>query len=143
VFAFGSAGRHRVGDAVGHVAVGRLPDVPALLGVDLEATPGLLQHVEDVPLGDALLHPPGQDTGGASPSHRDPLVGGEKQDPGLLEFVFDLRSVVGGSGDPVDGLTDHDVEAPVGSFCLGQQVVDAAVARDRQVELLVCVPFAT
>ncbi|HST83375.1 MAG TPA: hypothetical protein VLL08_16710 [Kineosporiaceae bacterium] len=120
VLAFGSASGHRMRDAVGDVPIRGLTDVPALLGVDLEAAPGLFEHVQDVPLGDALFHPPGQDVRGPAAGHRDALIGGEQQDSGLLEFVFDLRAVVGESGDPVHGFADHDVEAAVGAFGLGE-----------------------
>jgi hypothetical protein len=103
--------------------------------VDLEPAPGLFQHVQDVPLGDALLHPPSEDRGGPLAGGDDRLVGSEQQDPCLFELVFDLRAVVGDPGQPVDGLADHGLEPSIAACCFGEQVVDATVPGDRQVEL--------
>src|SRR5690606_39207222 len=43
------------------VAVRWLADVETLFGVLHQPAPGLLQHVEHIPLGDGLLDPPSQD----------------------------------------------------------------------------------
>jgi len=56
--------------------------------------------------------------------------------------MLDLGREVGTPGDPLDGLTDDYVEAAARSHGLVQQVLDAAVARDRDLELLVRVPTA-
>src|SRR5919106_3328304 len=54
-----ASGRDGVRDLLGDVAVRRLAHVPALAGVLAEPVPGLLQHLQDVPLGNALLDPAG------------------------------------------------------------------------------------
>ena len=53
-----------MGDLLRPVAVARRADVVPLLGVSLEAVPALLEHVYDVPLGDALLDSASQHLGG-------------------------------------------------------------------------------
>jgi hypothetical protein len=66
------------------VAVWRLADVPALTGVFLEAIPRLLQHLDHVPLGHALLGAAQEDLSGALAAVRlrDRLVGGQQRHPG-------------------------------------------------------------
>jgi hypothetical protein len=123
------------------VAVGRLADVVALVGVGLEPVTRPLDHVEGVPLGDALLDPTGQDVGGvdargqpggARAGHPDGFVGGPQRHPRDLQAMLDQCAEVGAAGDAVDLLADHRGEpGPGGVLGLGQQVVDAAVARDR------------
>ncbi|MDF2258334.1 hypothetical protein [Streptantibioticus ferralitis] len=113
-----------------------------MLGVDFEARPGLLQHLRDVPLGHTLLNPSRQDLRCRAGLARagvevDRLVGGEEEHPGLLKAVLDLGGEVGAPGDPLDGLADHHIEAAVRASCLVQQVLDASVPRDRDLELLV------
>ncbi|MFJ6950763.1 hypothetical protein [Micromonospora aurantiaca (nom. illeg.)] len=139
-------GLDRVRVALSDVSVRRLADVPALCGVLHEAFPREFQHLQDVPLGDGLLDPPGQDGGGvlrATGSGRayrvsiDALVGREQGDAGLFEFVLDLRAVVGRASDALDGFADDRDESPVGPLGLCEQVSDAAVAWHRDVEGLV------
>ncbi|WNV90180.1 hypothetical protein [Umezawaea sp. Da 62-37] len=142
--AFGSLGRDRMRDVFGLEAVARLADVVPALGVHGEAVPGLLQHLEHVELGDALLDSSGQQLGrdlglaaGAVRSEGERLVGGEQADPCTFETVFDVGADVGAAGDAVDGLADDEVETPVGAFRLGEQILNATIARDGDVELLV------
>jgi len=54
--------------------------------------------------------------------------------------VLDLGRDVGAARDPVDRLADHDVEPAAGPLGFGQQVGDPAIARDRDLELLVGAP---
>ncbi|WP_245623371.1 hypothetical protein [Spirillospora albida] len=138
-----AAGGDRMRDLLGQIAVRRSPDVEALLGVDLEPTPGLLQHLQDVPLGHPLLHPSREHLGGAFPVQADRFVGRPQRDAELLQGVLDLGSDVGPARDPVDGLTDHHIEPSVGLGSLQQQVLDAAVPRNRDVEPLVPTPETT
>jgi len=111
------------------VAVGRFADVPALVGVGDQAVPGQLEHVDDVPLGDGLLDPAGQDRGGPSPPwpnaqprhgiRGDAFVGDQQGDAGLLELVFDLGAEVGDPRQPVDRFADDRDEPPVRAGGLG------------------------
>src|SRR6266545_5570704 len=133
--ALGAFGRDRVGDAVGEVAVGWAADVVALPGVFDQAIAAGFQHLGDVPLGDGLLDAAGQQGGGVFAAAG--LVGGQQQHPGALQFVFDAGAVVGEPRDPVDGLADDGVKAPVGAGGFGEQVVEATVAAQGDVELLV------
>ncbi|WP_243708483.1 hypothetical protein [Actinomadura sp. GC306] len=122
---------------VRQVAIRWSSDIEALFGVDFEPAPGFLQHLQDVPLGHALFHPPREHLGGAFPIQGDRLVRRPQRDAELLQGVFDLRSDVGPPRDPVDRLADHRVEAPVGLGRFQQQVLDAAVTRYGDVEPLV------
>ncbi|WP_028849868.1 hypothetical protein [Thermocrispum municipale] len=70
------------------------------------------------------------------------FVGGEQSNPGAFEAVLDVGGDVGAAGDAVDGLADDEVETPVDAFGFGEQVLDAAVARDGDVELFVRGAFA-
>jgi hypothetical protein len=56
---------------------------------------------------------------------------------GLLQLVLDLSADVGDAGDALDGLADDGDEPSVGALCFGEEVGDAAVAWDGDVELLV------
>nr|WP_232285442.1 hypothetical protein [Saccharomonospora marina] len=144
----GALGGDRVRDVAGAVAVARFPDVVSRLGVDREAVPGLLQHVDDVELGNALLDPAGQQRGGdlrlatVHCGQLKGLIGREQTHPGTLQAVLDGGAVVHVSGGPFDGLADDVVESPIGTFGLGEQVLDAAVTGDRNVELFMRVPTA-
>ncbi|MFF5992289.1 hypothetical protein [Prauserella flavalba] len=70
------------------------------------------------------------------------LIGREQTHPGALQAVLDGGAVVHVPGGPFDGLADDVVESPIGTFGLGEQVLDAAVTRDRNVELFMRVPTA-
>ncbi|MFB9831123.1 hypothetical protein [Actinoallomurus acaciae] len=114
-----------------------------MLGVLAESVPGQLEHLDDVPLGDGLVDPPGEDRPGSLPGpltasggRNDGLVGRQEQHAVLLELVLDLRAEVGAASDTVDRFADDGHEAPVGPARLRQQVLDAAVTWDRDVELL-------
>jgi hypothetical protein len=65
------------------------------------------------------------------------FVRGQQPHPSPLETVLDVGADVGAAGDAFDGLADDVVEAAVGAFGFGEQVVDAAVAVDRDREHLV------
>ncbi|WP_396446837.1 hypothetical protein [Actinomadura sp.] len=58
-------------------------------------------------------------------------------------MILDLGSDVGAARDPVDGLADHHIEPSVGLGSLQQQVLDATVPRNRDVEPLVSAPEST
>ncbi|HEY0451659.1 MAG TPA: hypothetical protein VGD70_21270 [Actinophytocola sp.] len=131
-------------DVFGLEAVAGLTDVEALLGVHCDAVPGLFQHLDHVELGDALLDPSGEQLGGdlgfaagAVLGEGERLVGGEQPYPCAFESVLDVGGDVGAAGDAVDGLADDEVETAVGPLGFGEQVLDAALARDGYVELLV------
>ncbi|WP_256788711.1 hypothetical protein [Frankia sp. AvcI1] len=116
------------------VSVARFADVVALLGVGLEARPGLLQHLHHVPLSYPLLEPTGQHLGGGlrpdeTPVQSNRFICGEEGDAGLLKDVLDLGADVGASSDPVNGLTDHGVEPSVGSRGFLKQIGHTTVAR--------------
>nr|WP_245667656.1 hypothetical protein [Actinomadura macra] len=108
-----STRRHRVRDLLGRVSVGWPPDVEALPGVDLEPAPGLLQHLQDIPLGNTLLDAPGQHLRRALTAEADRFIGCPQRDADLLQPVLDLGSDIGAARDPVDGLADHRIESPV------------------------------
>jgi hypothetical protein len=130
-------------DPFGAVAVAGLADVEAFLGVHGEPVPGLLQHLHHVELGDALLDPAGEqlrgDFGFAARGlgELEGLVRGQQPHPGAFETVLDIGGDVGTPGDAVDGLADHVVEPPVRALGLGQQLHNAAIARDGDREVLV------
>jgi len=143
--AFGAAGRDWVRDLLGEVAVVGFADVPALDGVLDESFPGQFQHVQHVPLGDGLFH---RRVSTGSPSSVDlvpgqagdqvgvdSLVDGQQRDAGLLEFPLDRGADPGDPGDPVDRLAHHRHEPPAWPAGFAEQVVDAAVAGDGDVEL--------
>jgi len=122
----------------------------------LEPVPGPLDHVEGVPLGDALLDPTGQDVRGiddrtGEPAagaarttaravaprpgrHADGLVGRPQRDSVGLQLVLDHGAEVGAAGDAVDLLADDRDEPAAGRPGLGEQVVDPAVTRDRDLQ---------
>ncbi|WP_232385293.1 hypothetical protein [Actinomadura violacea] len=137
-----SARGHRVRNLLGHVPVRRPPDIEALPSVDLEPTPGLLQHLQDVPLGNALLDAPGQHLRRALAAEADRLIGRPQRDADLLQPVLDLGTDISATRDPVDGLADHRVEPPIGLGRLGQQVLDTAITRHGDVEALMPTPEA-
>ncbi|MFD8724756.1 hypothetical protein ACFV2H_44090 [Streptomyces sp. NPDC059629] len=126
-------------DLLGEVSVGRFAGVPALLGVLDEAVPGQLQHLQDVPLGDGLFDTPGESGRGAfgAASGDDRLVGGAQRDAGLLKFVLDLGAEVCAAGDAFDGLADDGRETAVWALGLAEEIRDAAVAGNGNVELSV------
>lgn len=140
-----SEGGDRVRDLLGLVAVRRSADIEALFGVFFEAVPGLFHRFQGVPLGDALLDAARQDRGGSLASGVHGLVGSGEQYADLFELVFDLGAVVGASCYSVDGFADDAVESAVGPARFREQILDAAIARDRDVELLASVaePTAT
>ncbi|MGW3956994.1 hypothetical protein ACWEKM_40270 [Streptomyces sp. NPDC004752] len=143
--ALAAAGGDGVGDAVGEVAVGRLADVVALDGVLFEAAPCLLQHFQDVPLGYALLDAASEDLGGcleARAGEADRLVRREQWYAGCFEAVLDEGAEVGAAGDALDGLADDGVEVPLTALGHGEEVLDASVAWDRNVEAFMAAPVA-
>ncbi|MCO1575918.1 hypothetical protein M8C13_09125 [Crossiella sp. SN42] len=137
--ALGPLGGHRVRDVVSAEAVTRLADVVALLGVGLEAVPALFEHLQHVPLGDALLDPPRQHRGrrldpAAGSTEVERLVGGDQPDTHLFKAVLDLGGDVVAPADAADFLADHHVEPPVRALSFLQQVLDAAVPGDGDLE---------
>ena len=80
---FSAPGRHRVGNVLRHVSVRRLSDVESILGVHFQTAARLLQHLQHVPLGDALLHPTGEGLGGAAPGR---VIGSSEASSGTLAF---------------------------------------------------------
>jgi len=131
------AGGHGVRDLLSPVAVGRDADVPALAGVLAQAVPGLLQDLQHVPFGDALLDPTGEDGRRPFAIEGDGFIGGEEADAAGLQVVLDLGAVVGAPRDALDRLADHRVEPSVGTGRLGEQVVDATLTGDRDRQALV------
>ncbi|MGW6023938.1 hypothetical protein [Streptomyces sp. NPDC055099] len=133
--ALGTLGRDRVRHGSGPVAVARLADVVTVLGVDLESRPGLRQHLRDVPLRHSLLHAARKNLGrGVGPTLTAPevdrLIRRHQRNPGLLQLVLDLRTEIGGAGNPIDRFTDDDIESSIRSLRLLQEVLHSAVARD-------------
>lgn len=98
----GTTGWNGVGHLLGHVAIRRDADVPALTSVFAEAVPGLLEAFQDVPLGNSLLDPPSQDGRGFLAVEDDWLVGGKESHSCGFEIVFDLGAVISASGDSLD-----------------------------------------
>ncbi|UKD58539.1 hypothetical protein L3Q65_18040 [Amycolatopsis sp. FU40] len=119
------------------VAVAGLADVPALANVGAQPAPGLLQGVEDLVFGDRLVDPALEDSLRAAAGDGDRLVGSEQRDVRLLELTFDRQSFERPSSYPGDALADHDVEPTIRTLCFLQQVRDAAIACDGNVEPLV------
>nr|WP_260692272.1 hypothetical protein [Streptomyces sp. BHT-5-2] len=144
--AFASAGWDGMWNAVGEIAVGWLADVVALDGVFLEASPCFLQHLQDVPLGYALLDAAGEDLGGllgARSGEIDGFVGGQEGNACGFEAVLDECAEVRAAGDTFDGLADDRVEMPLGALCQSQQVLDSAVAGYWDVEAFVATAVTT
>nr|WP_236703381.1 hypothetical protein [Lentzea aerocolonigenes] len=128
------------------VAVARFTDVIALIGVGLEPVACALDHVQRVPLGDALLDPPRENRGrvdehvGVEP---DGFVCCPQSDVGRLELVLDLCAVVRPAGDAVDLFADDGLEAPVRAGRFSEQIMDATVARNGDSEPFMTVAPAT
>ncbi|WP_370376319.1 hypothetical protein [Catenulispora sp. GAS73] len=140
-----AACRYWMRDLVSGISVRRLADVEALPGVFLEAAPRLLQHVQHVPLSYALLHSARENLCGAlcrSPAQHDRLVRGQQGNPGTLQPMLDERAVVRPAGDAIYALTDHRIESGQPAFGFGEQVLDTAVARYGDVQVLVASAFA-
>ncbi|MFG2002131.1 hypothetical protein ACGFNU_23565 [Spirillospora sp. NPDC048911] len=116
----GPTGGDWVRDLLGDVAVRRLADVEALLGVGLEPAPGLLQQLQHVPLGYALLDAPGEDLRCTFAVQVDRLVGREQEYAGPFETVLDESADVGMA---VDRFADHRIEAPIRTLRLSEQVL--------------------
>ncbi|MFD4675836.1 hypothetical protein ACFWNN_39330 [Lentzea sp. NPDC058450] len=140
--ALGPLGRDRVGHGIGPEAVAGLADVVALLGVGLEPVPALFEHLQHVPLGDALLDAPSQHLRrGLRPAtdvtELERFVGRDQPHAELLKATLDLVGDVRPPADPPDLLADDDVEPAVRPSGFLKQVVDATVARDRDLEHLV------
>ncbi|GLX50851.1 hypothetical protein Shyhy01_38010 [Streptomyces hygroscopicus subsp. hygroscopicus] len=104
-----------------------------------EAVPGQLEHLEHVPLGDGLLDAPGEGRCGefGPGTGDDRLVSGAQGDSSLLQLVLDLRAEVSAAGDAFDRLANNGSEAAIGALGLFEEVGDAAVAWDRDLEVLV------
>ncbi|MFI6295971.1 hypothetical protein ACIBEJ_30540 [Nonomuraea sp. NPDC050790] len=134
--ALGTTGWDGVGNLVGGVAVAGLADVETLFGVGLESAPGLLEQFQDVPLGNTLLDAAREDLRCALATQDDGLVRAHQVNAELFELVLDLSGDVGTAGDAFDGFTDHRVEPAVGPRGLCQQVLNTAIARDRDGEAL-------
>ncbi|MDX8143321.1 hypothetical protein SK854_14425 [Lentzea sp. BCCO 10_0061] len=146
--ALGPLGGNRVRNLLREVAVAGFADVVALLGVGLEAVPRLAEHLNDVPLGHALLDPPRQDLGrglGAASLgvETERFVGADEHDAGRLQPMLDLRRGVRPATHTRDVLGDHNVEATVWPNGLVEQVLNTSVPRDRNLEQLVRVAAPT
>ncbi|WP_243717414.1 hypothetical protein [Actinomadura darangshiensis] len=135
-----AASGDRVRNLIRQIPVRGASDVEALFGVDFEPAPGFLQHLQDVPLGHALLHPPREHLGRAFPVQGDRFIGRPQRDAELLQSVLDLGADVGPTRDPVDRLADHRIEPPIDLGRFHQQVLNTAVTRNRNVEPLVPAP---
>ncbi|MDQ7805596.1 hypothetical protein Q5425_17770 [Amycolatopsis sp. A133] len=128
---------------LGLVAVTGLADVPALADVSAGTSPGLFEGVQDLVLGDGLVDPALQDPLGSAARDADGLVRGEQRDLAPLEVSFNRESLEGAAGDTRDVLANDDVEPAVRSRSFPQEVCDASVAGDGDVEAVVVVPTAT
>ncbi|MCC8245071.1 hypothetical protein LNK82_12290 [Saccharothrix sp. NEAU-S10] len=127
----------RMAQRLGLVPVGRLADVVALAHVGAGAAPGQLQHVEHFVLGHGLVDPPLQDLLRAAAGEDDRFVGGEHRHVGAFQFPFHREGLVHLARETRHRLADHHVEPSSRLLDLGQEIGDAAVARDRDVELVV------
>jgi len=126
--------RVRVPVVLRPVAVGRLADVPAVPDVGAQPSPAAFEGLEGFVFGYGLVDPPVQDRRGPRPVDLDRLVPRQQRHPGLFELAFDREVFVHPPGDPRHRLADHRIEPAVPMLGLGQQVVDPAVAGDRDVE---------
>jgi len=124
-----------MGVPLGLVAVGGGADVPPVQGVLPQAFPGFLLDLEPVPFRDPLLDPPDQDGGGVHARNVNWLVGGEQGDPGVGELALQLQGVERVPPGPFDVLTDHGGKPRAGGGGFGEQVGQAAVPGDADVEL--------
>ncbi|HZM79259.1 MAG TPA: hypothetical protein VFC19_26310 [Candidatus Limnocylindrales bacterium] len=142
MLALGAFRRDRMLDLQRDVAIAGFTNVETLVGVGLDAFAGFLQHFQHVPLGDALFcaaqqrecRVPLDLARLGRPNHR--LVGCDQRYAELLQIVFDFRALVGEPADAVDGFADDGIEAPVWPPGFLQQVRDAAISRDVDIELL-------
>nr|WP_235746526.1 hypothetical protein [Nocardia coffeae] len=142
--AFFAFGCDRVRDVVVEVAVAGFADVPALFGVFAESFPGLFEGVTQKPFAHTLFHSPDQDLRGPFLGQRDrSFVGGEQRHAYGFQLVFELGGLMRPPRGAFD-LLDHDrLEPPVRVPGLGQQIGQAPVTGDRDVERLVRMTQAT
>nr|WP_146607842.1 hypothetical protein [Spongiactinospora gelatinilytica] len=96
-----------------------------------QPVPGGFQHLNGVPLGDALLDPARQYRGGALPVERYRLIGGEQRHTEFFQLVFDLGAVEGAAGNTIDGLADDRIEPAIRTTGFGEQILDAAIPGHR------------
>ncbi|MEU5834162.1 hypothetical protein ABZ820_10865 [Streptomyces diacarni] len=123
-----------------NISIGRLADVVTLESVLLEATPGLLQHLNDVPLGNTLLHAPGEHLRGlllARAVEADRLVCRQQRYAHSIETMLDEGTEVGPTRYPLDGLADDRIEVALARLSERQKILNTTVARYRDVEALV------
>ncbi|WP_344526523.1 hypothetical protein [Streptomyces albiaxialis] len=99
-----------------------------------QAAPGGLQDVEDLVLGDGLVDATVEDLLGASAVELDGLVRGEEGHADAFQRALHGQTLVHTARDAAGCLADHHVEAAVGALGLGQEIVDAAVARNGDAE---------
>lgn len=100
--------------------------------------PGQLQHLAHVPLGQHLLGPPHEEARRLPPRRLHAFVSGEDGNARALQAVLDHGRLVHEAGDAIQALADHCVEATVLARGLLDQLGKAAVARDGDVESVVC-----
>ncbi|WP_223839301.1 hypothetical protein [Saccharopolyspora pogona] len=127
---------------LGLVAIRRLADIPAFTDMGAQSTPGLFKCVDHLVLGDRLVDPALQDPLGAAAAETDRLVGGEQRHVRFLQLAFDGESFVGTAGDAGDAFADHHVEPASRVLRFIEQVGDAAVAGDGDIEPFVILPVA-
>lgn len=130
-------GGHRMRHLVARVAIRGHADVPALGGVLAETVPGQLEHLADVPLGQHLLRPAHQDLGRLASRRLYALIGGEDRHADAFQVVFDAGRLVHEPSDAIHALADHRIETPILARRLLQQVGQAAIAGNDEVELVV------
>jgi hypothetical protein len=139
VQASGSFGGDGVGDVVSAVAVGDFADVVAGFDVLFGAAAGLFEEVADVPVGDGAVHAAYEHGGGGGVAGGDVdgFVGAPELYVVLFEPVFEFHGGTGVAGGARDLFGDNDIEGGLWGCCGGEEVGDATVTRDGDVELLV------
>ncbi|WP_228709112.1 hypothetical protein [Amycolatopsis keratiniphila] len=108
-----------------------------------QTAPRLFERVQDLVLGHGLIDPALQNPLRTTPGHRDGLVRSEQRHIVPLKLTLDRQPLKGPTSDPRDVLADHHIEPALRISRLGQQIGDATVARDRDVEPVVILALAS
>ncbi|ALG12476.1 hypothetical protein AOZ06_41450 [Kibdelosporangium phytohabitans] len=108
-----------------------------------QSAPRLFERVEDFVFGHRLIDPPLQNPLRPAAGQGDRFVGGEQRYFDVFQFPFDGEAFERSPGNTRHALADHHVEPPPRMLRFVQQISDATVARNGNVEPLVVAALAT